>query len=69
MAESVIKNNTLKTKFYNFTNLAQYELHGYYLVINNIKSKIGLPSTARLLVADNAGWSLLGSVAYVSLPG
>lgn len=67
MAVSMIKNQSIKSKSFTFTNLTQYNPSGYYLRISGIKAKAGLPENGKLINASLSGWSGLGTSPSVEL--
>ena len=43
-----------------FDNLSSYSPQSYYLYIGSIHTRLGLPSTAKIISAGTSGWSGLG---------
>ncbi len=69
MAVSTIKNESIKLKHFTFSDLSQYSPSAYYLAIDGLKAKAGLPSSSRLINVSLTGWAGLGTAPNVELGG
>ena len=53
--------DVIKTRYYTFNNLIQYSPGSYYLTIDDVRTKAGLPKNAQVISASLAGWGGLGT--------
>lgn len=60
MATGTIKNTRVKSITQRFDSLSSFSPQSYYFYIGSIHTRLGLPSTAKIISAGTSGWSGLG---------